>query len=145
MSQRALDIKAIEAILPQRFPFLLIDKVLDYKENEYLIAAKNVTGNEWACGEGKGLGAFPETLLVEAALQAAILFYHVSRNKTGEKLTYLIGKIQCELQDFANIGDVINISVLNEKLMQDGGYVRIKVHSKDSELGSLSIFFSIKR
>ncbi|MCX5680928.1 MAG: 3-hydroxyacyl-[acyl-carrier-protein] dehydratase FabZ, partial [Candidatus Omnitrophica bacterium] len=40
MNTRALDIKAIEAILPQRYPFLLIDKVLDYKENDYLVAAK---------------------------------------------------------------------------------------------------------
>ena len=41
-----LDINRIKKILPHRYPFLLVDKVVDFKTGEYLVAIKNVTVNE---------------------------------------------------------------------------------------------------
>lgn len=63
-----LDTKQLQAILPHAYPFLLIDKVLDYKEGESLTAVKNITANEWPfTGDGEHTDIFPETLLIEAA------------------------------------------------------------------------------
>jgi len=43
---RRMDIHRVLSLLPHRYPFLLIDRVIDFKCDEYLIALKNVTFNE---------------------------------------------------------------------------------------------------
>ena len=73
-----IDYKTIQKILPQRFPFILIDKIIDFKMGKSLTAIKNITGNEWIFDDGAlaGRGSiFPETLLIEAAAQAALVLY----------------------------------------------------------------------
>ncbi len=146
MNSRPLSLKEIESILPQRYPFLLIDKVLDYKENDYLVAVKNITGNEWALGEKQDqLSVFPEMLLVEAALQASILLYHISKNLPDENPSYFIGKIESRFSDLPRVGDSPKISVFAEKLMRSGGYASIKVENQKEKLVNMDIFFSVKR
>lgn len=143
---RPLSLQEIESILPQRYPFLLIDKVLDYKENDYLVAVKNVTGNEWACcHDPLEPGLFPETLLVEAALQASILLYHVSKNLPNERPSYLIGKIESIFHSLLEIGDSPKISVFAQKLMRDGGYAKIEIENERKRTTDIDIFFSVKR
>src|SRR3989338_8135555 len=69
-----LNSSQIAAILHQSYPFLMIDRVVDFKKGESLTAIKNITGNEWVFeGQPCQTGVFPETLLIEAAAQAAIL------------------------------------------------------------------------
>ena len=70
----------IAQILPQSYPFLMIDRVVDFKKGESLTAVKNITGNQWVFeGQPCQTGVFPETLLIEAAAQAAILFYRAEK------------------------------------------------------------------
>lgn len=92
-----LNSNQIAQILPQSYPFLMLDRVVDFKKGESLTAVKNITGNEWVfCspltpfganpepsrrdeGQPCQTGVFPETLLIEAAAQAAILFYRAEK------------------------------------------------------------------
>ncbi len=64
----------LKKILPQAYPFLLIDRVTDYKEGESLTAVKNITANEWpfeaVADENLSNSHVPETLLIESAAQA---------------------------------------------------------------------------
>jgi len=70
MNSRSLNIKQIMKRLPHRYPFLLVDKVIDYKEEEWIRAIKNVTMNEFFFQ-----GHFPEepimpgVLIIEALAQ----------------------------------------------------------------------------
>jgi beta-hydroxyacyl-ACP dehydratase FabZ len=65
-----LDVNAIQRLLPHRFPFLLIDRVVELSER--VVAIKNVTINEpFFQGHFPGLPIMPGVLIVEAMAQAA--------------------------------------------------------------------------
>ncbi len=67
-----MDIKDIIATLPHRYPFLLIDRVLEMKEHEHIKAVKNVTINEpFFNGHFPGQPIMPGVLIIEAMAQAA--------------------------------------------------------------------------
>ncbi len=67
-----MDINDIIATLPHRYPFLLIDRVLEMKENEQVKAVKNVTINEqFFNGHFPGQPIMPGVLIIEAMAQAA--------------------------------------------------------------------------
>ena len=69
-----IDIHKIREILPHRYPFLLIDRVLDYQLNESLKAVKNVTVNEpFFQGHFPNRPVFPGVMILEAVAQASAI------------------------------------------------------------------------
>lgn len=69
-----IDIQEILALLPHRYPFILVDRVLDYEPNVHLIAIKNVTINEpFFMGHFPIRPVMPGVLILEALAQASCL------------------------------------------------------------------------
>lgn len=79
-------------LLPHRYPFLLVDRVLETDPGKKIIAIKNVTMNEpFFPGHFPGHPVMPGVLIVEAMAQtAAILVYNSSEENRG-KITYFVG------------------------------------------------------
>src|SRR5437868_299690 len=66
-----LDIAQIQAILPHRYPFLLIDRVIEIERKQRIVAIKNITANEpFFQGHFPGYPIVPGVLMVEAMAQA---------------------------------------------------------------------------
>lgn len=66
-----LDIQQIQSILPHRYPFLLIDRVLEVERKKRIVALKNVTANEpFFSGHFPGRPIMPGVLIIEAMAQA---------------------------------------------------------------------------
>lgn len=91
----AMDINEILTYLPHRYPFLLVDRILEIQEGESLIGLKNVTMNE-ACF----MGHFPEkpimpgVLILEALAQAAgVLAYKTSKTSPADGTLFLFAGI----------------------------------------------------
>lgn len=85
MEQKTLDIQEIMKILPHRYPFLLVDRVLSMEENK-IVALKNLTRNEdFFNGHFPGMPVMPGVLQVEALAQTAGL-YMVNVEKYKDKI-----------------------------------------------------------
>ena len=81
----SIDIKAISELLPHRYPFLLIDKVLEYTAYDSLKAMKNVTINEpFFQGHFPGNPIMPGVLIIEALAQLGCITMLIKEEYKGK-------------------------------------------------------------
>ncbi|MFQ3199806.1 MAG: 3-hydroxyacyl-[acyl-carrier-protein] dehydratase [Zhongshania sp.] len=90
-----MDINEIKEYLPQRFPFLLVDRVLELTLGESIVAIKNVTGNEnFFNGHFPDLPIMPGVLIIEAMAQAAgILGFKTLDKRPSEGSIYMFAGV----------------------------------------------------
>ena len=109
-----VDINAIIASLPHRYPLLLVDRVLDYKVFDYLVAIKNVTVNE-PCFQGHfpGNPIMPGVLILEALAQAGGLLSNLSRTPAeGHAFLYFFASIDnVKFKSMVTPGDQLRLHV----------------------------------
>lgn len=80
-----MDINRIKSLLPHRYPFLLVDRVLELVEGESIVAYKNITANEEVFnGHFPQFAVFPGVMIVEAMAQASGILGFQTLNKQAE-------------------------------------------------------------
>jgi len=90
----SLQVQEIMALLPHRYPFLLIDRVLDFTPGESLTAVKNVSINEPIfTGHFPGMPIFPGVLILEAMAQATGILGFKTVTERSENELYLFAAI----------------------------------------------------
>jgi 3-hydroxyacyl-[acyl-carrier-protein] dehydratase len=90
----ALDIRAILEHLPHRYPFLLVDRVLEIEPGQRIVALKNVTMNEpYFVGHFPHMPVMPGVLQIEALAQAAgiLSFQTMGRVSDDRSVYYFVG------------------------------------------------------
>ena len=115
-----IDIGTILNILPQRYPFLMIDRVLEVVPNRQIRALKNVSAAEpWAAGHFPGNPVMPGVLIVEAMCQAGGLLIGLSRQDTPVGgVRYLTGLDRVRFRKKVVPGDALILCavIVKEKL-----------------------------
>jgi beta-hydroxyacyl-ACP dehydratase FabZ len=87
-----LDSAEIQAILPHRYPFLLVDRIEELEIGKRVIGIKNVTVNEpFFQGHFPGRPIMPGVLIIEAMAQVGGVLAFKSANQGGAKLVYFMG------------------------------------------------------
>lgn len=110
----SIDINRILSLLPHRYPFMLVDRVMDYKDFDYLHAIKNVTQNEpFFMGHFPGNPIMPGVLMLEALAQASAILSNLSREaKEGyEYLHFFAGIDNARFKQVVIPGDQLRLEV----------------------------------
>lgn len=89
---RVLDITQIQAILPHRYPFLLVDRIIEYEPRKRVVGIKNVTANEpFFAGHFPGAPVMPGVLIIEAMAQTAGVMMLANLPDREQKLVFFTG------------------------------------------------------
>ena len=125
-----ININEILNILPHRYPILLVDKVLEFEKNEYIIGIKNVTINEpHFQGHFPGTPIMPGVLILEAMAQlSGILAAKTFDLQSGGNLFYLLGIDNAKFRKIVAPGDTLVMKVINEK--SRGKFFKFKATAK---------------
>ncbi len=109
-----MEVTEIKNLLPHRYPFLMLDRVVEYEANKRIVCIKNVTINEPVFdGHFPGTPVFPGVLIVEALAQASGVLAFRSRNRTLDDgyIYYLAGTDKTKFKRSVVPGDQLRLEV----------------------------------
>jgi 3-hydroxyacyl-[acyl-carrier-protein] dehydratase len=106
------DIKAVFSYLPHRYPFLLIDRVVERRDENTVVALKNVTYNEWFFpGHFPGDPVMPGVLVLEAMAQASSVVVHEILGGRTERISYYLAGIErARFRGIVRPGDTLRLT-----------------------------------
>lgn len=129
---RCLDIKSILNILPHRYPFLLVDKVLEIDlEKGYILAQKNITMNEtFFQGHFPGAPIMPGVLILEALAQAGSVLLH-QKGQAPDKIAVFLSVNNAKFRHPVKPGDILYLHSEGIHFSTKGGRIQAKATVND--------------
>ncbi|MEJ2659947.1 MAG: 3-hydroxyacyl-ACP dehydratase FabZ [Desulfobacteraceae bacterium] len=126
-----MDVQTIMQHIPHRYPFLLVDRILELEPNKRVVGLKNVSMNEpFFQGHFPGTPIMPGVLILEAMAQTSGVLAIASMEKSGENaLMYFMGLDQVKFRKMVVPGDqlIMELEVLKQrkKVMKLAGTAKV--------------------
>ncbi len=138
-----LDVEAIQKILPHRYPFLLVDRIIEMEEDKRIVGIKNVTVNEpFFSGHFPGRPIMPGVLIIEALAQTAgVLMLKKSENRG--KLAYLAAIDKVKLRKPVIPGDQLRLEIKVRKLRSKTGKIESQALVGGKVVAEAELIFSL--
>ena len=115
-----IHVTQIQKLLPHRYPFLLVDRVVELDPHKSIVALKNVSINEpFFQGHFQGHPVMPGVLVIEALAQAGGLLTQLSRGTVADnKLFYLVKIDNARFSRMVVPGDVLELHVQIKRIIR---------------------------
>lgn len=139
-----LDIDEIKKIIPHRYPFLLVDKVLELEPGKRAVGIKNVTANEnFFVGHFPDYPVMPGVLIVEALAQVgAVAILSLKENKG--KIAFFAGIDGVRFKKQVRPGDVLRLEVEVTKVKGPVGVGQAKATVDGEIVAQGELMFAVK-
>jgi 3-hydroxyacyl-[acyl-carrier-protein] dehydratase len=120
-----LDYAAIERILPHRFPFLLVDRIIEFEVDKRIVGIKNVSLNDpyLSHATGGGAPALPPTILTEAIAQVGAILI-LAKPENRQRLPLFAGIKRVRYRRAVHPGDVVVFEAVVVRLHRRMGVLK---------------------
>src|SRR5215471_15023548 len=135
-----LDYTAIERIIPHRYPFLLVDRIIELEVDKRIVGIKNVSMNErYLSHTTSGAPVLPPTILTEAVAQVGAILI-LAKPENRQKLPYFMGIERVRYRRPVYPGDVLVIEAVVLRLRSRMGRLKgvARVNGKVAVEGTMT-------
>lgn len=140
-----MDIYEIMKVLPHRYPFLLVDRILELEPGKRALGIKNLTVNELCfTGHFPERPIFPGVLMVEAMAQVGACALFGGGNCQGQ-LGFLAGIDKVRIRRQAIPGDTLLITTEVLKIKGNFGWFKGEIRVQDSLVCSAELMFGMEK
>ena len=141
----------IKALVPQKFPLLMVDRVLFLEKGKKIVAIKNITGNEiFFLGHFPNMAVMPGAFIIESMAQTAIILFRKSSEDNmaacdAENTLFLFGGAKVRFLKPVVPGDQLQIEVTLIKAISMGGIVEAVATVGGQRVAKANLTFGVKR
>jgi len=145
-----ISFEEIKALVPQKFPFLMVDRVLELEPGKRAVAIKNITGNEiFFLGHFPNMAVMPGALIIEGMAQASIVLFRKSAEAEGitiddEKTLFFFGGAKVRFLKPVVPGDQLQFEVTILKTISVGGVVKAEATVDGCKVAYAELSFGTK-
>jgi beta-hydroxyacyl-ACP dehydratase FabZ len=130
----------IQHILPHRYPFLLVDKIIEQDE-KHIVGIKNVTSNEpFFQGHFPGFPVMPGVLILEAMAQVGAVFFLENVENRENKIVYLAGIDHAKFRKPVLPGDQLRLELELLRLRKNSGKMKGTAYVDNEIVAEVELF-----
>ncbi len=140
-----LSFEEVRELVPQKFPFLFIDKVVELQKESRIVCLKNISGNEpFFAGHFPDFAIMPGVLIVEALAQASIILFKKSFDTEQNKdKVFLLASVNVRFSKPVFPGDQLILEVDIEKVISSAAIVKGVAKVGDKVVAKATLSFGV--
>lgn len=139
-----MEIEEIMEYLPHRYPFLLVDRIVEYEENHRMVGIKNVSINEpFFQGHFPGTPIMPGVLIVESMAQVGGVLVFKSLQERERRLVYFMAIENAKFRKPVRPGDQLRVEMVIIRVRGRVGKLSGKAYVDGQLVAEAGILFSL--
>ncbi|MGR3220409.1 MAG: 3-hydroxyacyl-ACP dehydratase FabZ [Candidatus Anammoxibacter sp.] len=141
-----MSFEEVKRLLPQRNPFILIDRIIEFEDGKRVVCLKNVSANEpFFAGHFPDFEIMPGVLILEAMAQASIILFKKGSAGTdsGDKIFLLASVNKARFSKPVFPGDQLMLEINVDKIVSTGAIVQGVAKVKDTVVAKATLTFGV--